>query len=65
MQRSQAQTRFEISTKGRLSVTDITGQVHAAVPDGLTGIITVFVEHTTAVITVNQLPRGQAQRYPA
>lgn len=54
MQRSQAQTRFEISTKDQLSVTDITAQVHAAVPDDLTGIITVFVEHTTAAITVNE-----------
>lgn len=54
MQRSRAQTRFKISTKSRLSVRDITSQVHAAVPENITGMATVFVEHTTAAVTVNE-----------
>ncbi|ERG96215.1 secondary thiamine-phosphate synthase enzyme YjbQ [Haloquadratum walsbyi] len=54
MQHSQAQTRFEISTNNRLSVRDITEQVCDAIPDEATGIATVFIEHTTAAVTVNE-----------
>jgi secondary thiamine-phosphate synthase enzyme len=46
--------RFEIRTDDRLEVQEITDQVSAAVPADATGTVTVFVEHTTAGVTVNE-----------
>ena len=45
---------FDISTDDRLSVVDITEQVNNCIPDNATGTVTVFVQHTTAGITVNE-----------
>lgn len=45
---------FAVSTEQRLTVEDITDEVQAAVPANATGTVTVFVEHTTAGVTVNE-----------
>lgn len=45
---------FEVSTDERLSVIDITERVSEAIPDDAEGTVTVFVEHTTAGVTVNE-----------
>ena len=45
---------FEVSTEKRLSVVDITERVREAIPDDAEGTVTVFVEHTTAGVTVNE-----------
>lgn len=45
---------FKLSTDEWLSVIDITDRVEQCVPDGATGTVTVFVEHTTAGVTVNE-----------
>jgi secondary thiamine-phosphate synthase enzyme len=45
---------FELSTDDRLSVVDITDRVEQCVPEGTRGTATVFVEHTTAGVTVNE-----------
>lgn len=46
--------RFEVETDARTEVVDITDRVRAAVPDGATGVCTVFVRHTTAGVVVNE-----------
>lgn len=43
-----------VSTDDRLSVSDVTDRVAEAVPEDATGTVTVFVEHTTAGVTVNE-----------
>jgi len=45
---------LQISTNERLEVVDITDRVANAIPTNKTGTITVFVEHTTAAVTVNE-----------
>jgi secondary thiamine-phosphate synthase enzyme len=45
---------FNVSTDERLSVCDITDRVERALPDDASGTATVFVEHTTAGIAVNE-----------
>lgn len=45
---------FEVSTDRRLTVVDITEQVEELIPAGTAGTATVFVEHTTAGVTVNE-----------
>jgi secondary thiamine-phosphate synthase enzyme len=45
---------FTVSTENRLTVTDITARVEQALPADTTGTATVFVEHTTAGIAVNE-----------
>lgn len=45
---------IEISTNSRLDVVDITDRVARSVPPDATGTITVFVEHTTAAVTINE-----------
>ena len=45
---------FTVSTDERLSVCDITDRVEQALPDDASGTATVFVEHTTAGIAVNE-----------
>jgi secondary thiamine-phosphate synthase enzyme len=45
---------FEISTDERLEVKDVTAQVSETVPPNATGTVTVFVEHTTAAVTINE-----------
>ena len=45
---------FTVSTEDRLTVTDITARVEQALPADATGTATVFVEHTTAGIAVNE-----------
>lgn len=46
--------QFSVSTDDRLTVVDITDRVRAAVPDDAGGTVTVFVQHTTAGVTVNE-----------
>jgi secondary thiamine-phosphate synthase enzyme len=46
---------FTVSTDERLDVVDVTDRVAAAVPAGVdAGTATVFVEHTTAGVVVNE-----------
>ena len=45
---------FEVETTERLSVGDITEEVAQRVPADANGTVTVFVEHTTAGVTVNE-----------
>jgi secondary thiamine-phosphate synthase enzyme len=46
---------LQISTNERLEVLDVTDRVANAIPTDATGTITVFVEHTTAAVTVNEV----------
>ena len=43
-----------VSTDARLDVVDVTDEVAAAVPDDRDGTATVFVDHTTAGIVINE-----------
>ena len=45
---------FQLSTEKRLEVVDITDRVAQRVPSSSDGTVTVFVEHTTAGVTVNE-----------
>jgi secondary thiamine-phosphate synthase enzyme len=45
---------FTVSTDDRLTVVDVTDRVAAAVPEDASGTITVYVEHTTAGVTINE-----------
>lgn len=45
---------IHVETDGPLDIVDVTDQVAAAVPDVDTGICTVFVEHTTAAVSINE-----------
>lgn len=45
---------FEVTTGERVEVIDVTERVAAEIPDGADGLATVFVEHTTAGVTVNE-----------
>ena len=55
---------FEVPTRSRCEMVDITGRVQAAVRQaGLeTGIVTVFCPHTTAAITINENADPDVQR---
>ena len=48
--------KFAVRTEGRTQFVDITGQVQSAVAEfGLQeGVVTVFVPHTTAGVTINE-----------
>ena len=48
---------FEISTDDRISVVDVTDRVENCLPADATGTATVFVQHTTAGVTVNESER--------
>jgi len=45
---------FTVSTDARLDVVDVTDEVAAALPDDRGGTATVFVDHTTAGVVVNE-----------
>lgn len=45
---------FQVSTDERVEAVDVTDEVAAEVPDAADGLATVFVEHTTAGVTVNE-----------
>lgn len=45
---------IHVETDGPLDIVDITDQVAADVPDIETGVCTVFVEHTTATVSINE-----------
>lgn len=45
---------FTVSTDARLDAVDVTDRVAAAVPDDADGTVTVFVEHTTAGVVINE-----------
>ena len=47
-------TEFTVETERRTQALDVTDRVEEAVPDGADGTATVFVEHTTAGVTVNE-----------
>ncbi|MFC7057025.1 secondary thiamine-phosphate synthase enzyme YjbQ [Halovenus salina] len=46
--------QFEIQTTDHLDVVDVTDRVSAAIPSSASGTVTVFVQHTTAGVTVNE-----------
>lgn len=49
---------LRIDTTDRLDIVDITDEVDQAVPDDMTqGVCTVFVQHTTAGVVVNEHER--------
>jgi secondary thiamine-phosphate synthase enzyme len=45
---------IHVDTDGPLDVVDITDQVAADIPDVEAGVCTVFVEHTTAAVSINE-----------
>jgi len=45
---------FTVSTDARLDVVDVTDRVAATVPDDADGTVTVFVDHTTAGVVINE-----------
>lgn len=45
---------FTVSTEERLAAVDVTGRVAAALEPDTTGTVTVFSQHTTAGVTVNE-----------
>jgi secondary thiamine-phosphate synthase enzyme len=47
-------SEFVVSTDERIEVVDVTGDVAAALPDDAEGTCTVFVEHTTAGVVVQE-----------
>ncbi|RXK51362.1 secondary thiamine-phosphate synthase enzyme YjbQ [Halorientalis pallida] len=47
-------TALEVSTDERVTTVDITDRVASQLPTDATGTCTVFVEHTTAGISVNE-----------
>ncbi len=48
---------FEVHTEERLAAVDVTDRVADAIPDDADGLCNVFVEHTTAGVTVNEAER--------
>ncbi|TYT62149.1 secondary thiamine-phosphate synthase enzyme YjbQ [Natrialba swarupiae] len=46
--------QFSIATDNRLSVREITDEVERTLPAGVSGTATVFVQHTTAGVTINE-----------
>ena len=51
-------TTISISTDDRLDVFDITKDVQAALDPQYSGSVTIFVQHTTAGITINESEAG-------
>jgi len=50
---------MQVETTDRLDIVDITPEVRDAVPDEFeTGLCTVFVQHTTAGVVVNEAEQG-------
>ena len=45
---------FTVETDDRVEVADVTDRVADALPDGFDGLATVFVDHTTAGVTLNE-----------
>ncbi len=45
---------ISVETDGRLSCLEITEQISSTVPTGADGTVTVFVQHTTCGVTVNE-----------
>jgi thiamine phosphate synthase YjbQ (UPF0047 family) len=48
---------IEISTDDRIDVIDVTDRIEAALPEMERGTCTVFVEHTTAALSLTSSPR--------
>lgn len=49
--------RVTVSTDEGLQVIDITPHVRDAIPDGATGMVTIFSQHTTTGVTINEAER--------
>ena len=45
---------FHVETNGTIDVVDVTEQVAADVPEIETGVCIVFVNHTTAAVSINE-----------
>lgn len=48
----------EISTDRRVQAMDVTDEIGREIPDDADGLATVFVQHTTAGVTVNEAESG-------
>jgi len=46
--------RFEVKTPDRTCLVDVTDELRERIPDGATGVCTVFARHTTAGLLVNE-----------
>lgn len=55
---NEGMQRMEISTTKKREVVDITDDVTAVVPQAGSGVVTIFVQHTTAAITTADLDPG-------
>jgi len=65
---SLGHTEFTVRTGDHVEVLDVTDRVGEALPDGYSGLATVFVRHTTAGVTLNEFePRlvGDIERFVA
>ncbi|MFC7114945.1 secondary thiamine-phosphate synthase enzyme YjbQ [Natronoarchaeum sp. GCM10025703] len=50
-----SRNQFSVSTGDRLTVVDVTDKVEQAIPDDVEqGLCTVFVQHTTAALVINE-----------
>jgi secondary thiamine-phosphate synthase enzyme len=45
---------LHVETNGQIDVVDVTERVASNVPDVETGVCTVFVNHTTAAVSINE-----------
>ncbi|WP_267640151.1 secondary thiamine-phosphate synthase enzyme YjbQ [Haloarchaeobius amylolyticus] len=46
--------RFSVETDAHTTTVDVTDQVRDAIPDGASGVCTVYVQHTTAGVVVQE-----------
>lgn len=46
--------KFAVPTDGHVDIVDVTEQVASALPDVERGVCTVFVNHTTAAVSINE-----------
>ncbi|WP_435333390.1 secondary thiamine-phosphate synthase enzyme YjbQ [Haloarchaeobius sp. TZWWS8] len=50
--------RVTVQTDERLTTVDVTAEVRNAIPDGVDGLCTVSVQHTTAGVVLQEAERG-------
>ncbi|MCD6162079.1 MAG: YjbQ family protein [candidate division Zixibacteria bacterium] len=45
---------ISVKTNARNQMVDITGDVRGNIPDGFSGMVYIYVPHTTAAVTINE-----------
>lgn len=45
---------IDVQTKNRNQMVDITNDVRNNIPDGFSGLVYIYVPHTTAAVTINE-----------